>query len=166
MEQDPPAELDSIHKVVRFVSLIPFTQDYLSFGAKDVWSDSQEFLDTLTGDYEEHAILLCNYFKHLKMDAYVAIGWGVPEGQTCYVITMQTVTNAKKVQEQQITIWNAAMGQFYDSKDSKIPLQSISVIFNDENVSNCNIVITVCSDTYSLGSLLKIIIDLGKFATT
>lgn len=126
--QEPPAELDSISKVVRFVSLIPFVDDRISFDNRnEVWSDSQTFLDTLAGDHEEHAILLCNYFKHLKKDAYVMIGWAVPEGNTAYVLTIE--------EDKTIRIWDPATGQSYDIKDSRIPLQSISQIFNDENVS-------------------------------
>ena len=34
----------------------------------------QQFLQMLTGDEEEHAVLLTNYFLHLQQNAYLCIG--------------------------------------------------------------------------------------------
>jgi coiled-coil and C2 domain-containing protein 2A len=31
----------------------------------DLFCNSQEFLDLGAGDFEEHAILLCNYFNYI-----------------------------------------------------------------------------------------------------
>lgn len=31
----------------------------------DLYCDSQEFIDLGAGDYEEHAILLCNFFNFI-----------------------------------------------------------------------------------------------------
>ena len=41
----------------------------------------QQFLKMLAGDEEEHAILLCNYFKFIRMPAWVVLGEGIPEGK-------------------------------------------------------------------------------------
>ncbi|KAG6958501.1 hypothetical protein JG687_00009344, partial [Phytophthora cactorum] len=63
--QSPPVELQSasLPTLVRYVSLIPFLDDWLAFdGDKDVWSTTQEFLNMGAGDHEEHAVLLANYF--------------------------------------------------------------------------------------------------------
>ena len=40
----------------------------------------QEFLQMLSGDEEEHAVLLCNYFLHMKQQAWVLVGSAIPEG--------------------------------------------------------------------------------------
>ena len=42
---------------------------------------AQQFLKMLAGDEEEHAILLCNYFKFIRMPAWVVLGEGIPEGK-------------------------------------------------------------------------------------
>ena len=42
---------------------------------------TQQFLKMLAGDEEEHAILLCNYFKFIRMPAWVVLGEGIPEGK-------------------------------------------------------------------------------------
>ncbi|KAF1786663.1 CC2D2A, N-terminal, C2 domain [Phytophthora cactorum] len=63
--QSPPVELQSasLPTLVRYVSLIPFLDDWLAFdGDKDVWSTTQQFLNMGAGDHEEHAVLLANYF--------------------------------------------------------------------------------------------------------
>lgn len=41
----------------------------------------QEFLQLLSGDEEEHAVLLCNYFLHMKQNAWVVVGRAIPEGK-------------------------------------------------------------------------------------
>ena len=40
----------------------------------------------LAGDEEEHAVLLCNYFLHLGLRAYLLMGNAIPEGATAYVL--------------------------------------------------------------------------------
>lgn len=55
-----------IEKCIWFVSLIPHVEDNKAFkDLPDVWSTCQELLDLSAGDFEEHAILLCNYLKYL-----------------------------------------------------------------------------------------------------
>lgn len=124
--QEPPQDLDSIYKVVRFVSMIPFVSDSLAFDRKEVWSDSQTFLSTLAGDYEEHAILLCNYMKHLKKNSFVVLGFAFPEGNTAYVLTIEG--------DKSHLLWQPGTGQCFTIMDSRIPLHSITQVFNDENV--------------------------------
>ena len=60
-EKDPFA----IEKVARFVSMIPYLADVQMFKnmeLSDMYTNCQEFLDIGGGDYEEHAILLANFF--------------------------------------------------------------------------------------------------------
>ena len=122
--QKPPSEvvdLDlgpndefAIEKVVRFVSMIPFIEDNLAFqDLPDMWCTSQEFLDLCCGDYEEHAILLCNYFNYIdqiqnkdKYTSCICIGKGVPEGRTVYVVRRDINTG-------HVELWNATKGEGY-----------------------------------------------------
>lgn len=53
-------------RCARFVSLIPFKNDSEHFrDLPDIFCNSQQFLDLKGGDFEEHSILLCNYFNYL-----------------------------------------------------------------------------------------------------
>lgn len=65
----PPIEItdeEAYTKAARYVALIPFKNDSSLFkDMPDLWSTCQEFLDIKVGDYEEHAILLCNYFMYI-----------------------------------------------------------------------------------------------------
>ena len=85
-------------KVARFVSMIPFTFDLqLSHNAADMYLDSQDFLDLGSGDYEEHAILLANYFMYIDekqkqqgspcmFETFLVYGYAVPENSSVYVL--------------------------------------------------------------------------------
>jgi len=70
-------------------------------------------LDLGAGDFEEHAILLCNYFNYIdriqtngRIRSYLAFGKGYPEGKTCYVMRRDTETD-------HIELWNAMKGEAY-----------------------------------------------------
>ncbi|KAF4665200.1 Coiled-coil and C2 domain-containing protein 2A, partial [Perkinsus chesapeaki] len=78
----PPPEVTSlddpyaIERVARFVSMIPFLTDDQIFATLrgstklnlDVWCTPQTFIDIRAGDWEEHAVLLCNFFN--RIDTY------------------------------------------------------------------------------------------------
>ncbi|KAG1693402.1 hypothetical protein DVH05_023487 [Phytophthora capsici] len=132
--QSPPLELQSlpIQSLVRYVSLIPFLDDWLAFdGDKDVWSTSQEFLNIGAGDHEEHAVLLANYFmwydrryrdgakKSPKI--YLVIGHAVPEGNIVYVL-------------RQGILWNASTGVGHVVSDPHCPLRDVSLVVSSKNV--------------------------------
>lgn len=56
----------AIETAARFVSLIPFKEDLKKFeDMADLYCTNQQFLDLGEGDFEEHAILLCNYFNYI-----------------------------------------------------------------------------------------------------
>lgn len=73
--QEPPTDVVgdvlndpyAIEKCARYVSLITFLTDAQMFEGRavDLWCTSKTFLDIGCGDYEEHAILLCNYFNFI-----------------------------------------------------------------------------------------------------
>ncbi|OWZ22422.1 hypothetical protein PHMEG_0002885 [Phytophthora megakarya] len=133
--QSPPVELQSasLQTLVRFVSLIPFLDDWLAFdGEKDVWSTTQEFLNMGAGDHEEHAVLLANYFmwydrRHRQKGgqpsprSYLVLGHAVPEGNIVYVFRRGV-------------LWNASTGIGYATSDYQCPLRDVSLVVSSKNV--------------------------------
>jgi coiled-coil and C2 domain-containing protein 2A len=127
-----------IEKVARYVSLIPFVEDNRQFeDMPDMWCSSQEFLDLGAGDYEEHAVLLCNYFKYIdekkgkpNIESFIVLGKGIPEGYTTYVLRRDK--NTKHCE-----LWNAIKGEAYyfgrEVKPSKV------MCFNYDTGVNLNI---------------------------
>jgi hypothetical protein len=86
----PAAAGATIAALLRFVSKVPFVEDSALFQASvDVWNTSSEFLELCAGDYEEHALLLCNYLLFFNLCAYVLVGDAVPEGTTTWVLLLQ-----------------------------------------------------------------------------
>lgn len=141
-----PGSGDIKKQLARFVSMIPNTPDAVSFvGNCDLWTTSDQLFNMLSGDEEEHAILLCNYFLTLDaVDAYVVLGYAVPEGPTAYVMTREQRSDdgggglrglLKLDQEDpSIQFWNAVTGDCYSGRDSFSPLKQIDCIFNNHNV--------------------------------
>lgn len=111
------------------MSLVPFVED-LQEGdgvGGDFWETSDEFLESQSGDWEEHAVLLCNYFKHFGQDAYVLVGDAAPEGDTCYVLTRNN-------QDGTYLLWNPSLGEAFRPDDPICPVRDVSMIFNEHNV--------------------------------
>ncbi|XP_046725486.1 coiled-coil and C2 domain-containing protein 2A isoform X2 [Silurus meridionalis] len=131
----PPQELldafpnnpqEAAELVARYVSLIPFLPDSVSFsGVCDLWSTCDQFLTLLAGDEEEHAVLLCNYFLSMGKKAWLIIGTAIPEGPTAYVLTQE---------HNSYVIWNPSTGQFYGQYDTFCPLQTVGCLVNADNV--------------------------------
>ncbi|XP_032255872.1 coiled-coil and C2 domain-containing protein 2A isoform X1 [Phoca vitulina] len=112
--------------VARYVSLIPFLPDTVSFaGICDMWSTSDQFLDLLAGDEEEHAVLLCNYFLSLGKKAWLMMGSAIPEGPTAYVLTRE---------QSHYLIWNPCTGHFYGQFDTFCPLKSVGCLIGPDNI--------------------------------
>ncbi|XP_069868393.1 coiled-coil and C2 domain-containing protein 2A isoform X1 [Dipodomys merriami] len=132
---NPPQELLNFYPdnqqataelVARYVSLIPFLPDTVSFaGICDLWSTSDQFLDLLAGDEEEHAVLLCNYFLWLGKKAWLLMGSAIPEGPTAYVLTWE---------KNHYLIWNPCSGHFYGQFDTFCPLKSVGCLIGPDNV--------------------------------
>ncbi|XP_033266560.2 coiled-coil and C2 domain-containing protein 2A isoform X5 [Orcinus orca] len=112
--------------VARYVSLIPFLPDTVSFaGICDLWSTSDQFLDLLAGDEEEHAVLLCNYFLSLGKKAWLVMGNAIPEGPTAYVLTRE---------QSHYLIWNPCSGHCYGQFDTFCPLKSVGCLIGPDNI--------------------------------
>ena len=60
---------NAIEKASRYVELIPFIEENQTWDyaeeMPDCWTTDNEFLTLGFGDYEEHAVLLCNYFNYI-----------------------------------------------------------------------------------------------------
>lgn len=124
---DPMTALPNAMELAsRYVSLIPYISDSVAFpDLCDLWSTSDQFLQMLAGDEEEHAVLLCNYFLWLRKQAWLVIGTGIPEGSTTYVLSLhQGVYN----------LWNAHTGEKFTVDDAYCPLQDIACLINGENI--------------------------------
>ncbi|KAI8501504.1 Coiled-coil and C2 domain-containing protein 2A [Branchiostoma belcheri] len=131
----PPDELidsnadtrQNSERVARFVSLIPFISDSTLFaGICDIWSTCDQFLQMLSGDEEEHAVLLCNYFLHMGKKAWVVLGSAVPEGPTAYVLTHESSGD--------YLLWNPSSGEFFNQHDPFCPMQSVGCLINQDNI--------------------------------
>ena len=118
--QAPPPEYDTPEKLARFVSMVPFLDDWNAFvDCDDLFCTSQEFLDICAGDWEEHAILLRNYLEHLdtRRQHYLVAGTGIPEGQTFYVLSVDPNSARDHI------IWNASTGEGYVTTNRNCPLK-------------------------------------------
>ncbi|KPI84469.1 hypothetical protein ABL78_6475 [Leptomonas seymouri] len=84
----PPPSVRTIYEAIRYVSLLPFVADMMSFGEKDVWSTNAELLAMRSGDYEELALLLVHFLRNLAPDrpSYVVLGTGSIYQQTILVL--------------------------------------------------------------------------------
>jgi coiled-coil and C2 domain-containing protein 2A len=137
--QAPPDGM-TLNMYPRFVSMVPFEEDWQQTGgAQDVWCTADEFLTLGAGDWEEHALLLCNYFKHYESTTlaqgwhtYVAIGHGIPEGKTAYVLRIHEQDG---IIDQEL-VWNPVTGECYNIRNEAeaCPLVSIGCVFDERDV--------------------------------
>ena len=111
---------NAIEKASRYVALIPFIEENQTWDyaeeMPDCWTTDNQFLTLGFGDYEEHAVLLCNYFNYIDQKqntgcvSYLCLGDAHPEGSTVYVIRL--TADYKEVE-----FWNAKTGDcFYFEK--------------------------------------------------
>ena len=75
--QQPPSDMQTPMQVARMVRCITWAVDTEIFkkdSRRDVWQSPTFFLEMRKGDAEDHALLMCNLFLGLGLDAYVCIG--------------------------------------------------------------------------------------------
>ncbi|CAM9501087.1 unnamed protein product [Ectocarpus fasciculatus] len=153
--QEPPGGLNTVCKCAHYVSLLPFLEDWQMFeGVDDMWCTSQQFLDILAGDDEEHAILLHNYILHLIMvkegvsggnrrppgrtglrtEVYIVSGRAVPEGNTVYVMVQEL---SRFGETRTTSIWKPSTAEGFDARDTRCPLIDIACVASQENVWAC-----------------------------
>ncbi|XP_004680648.1 PREDICTED: protein CC2D2B [Condylura cristata] len=120
---DSSATLDL---VARFVSLIPIMPDTVGENdGFDIWMTSEKCISLATGNKEEHAILLCNFFLYFGKKALVLLGTSVLEGHVAYVLTQEN---------DEYLLWNPLTGQCHKQFDPFCPLQSVDCLFDGGNV--------------------------------
>lgn len=128
--QKPPPSCDSEESIARYVSLVPFAMDEDDSGERDdIWFTSHEFLQMQQGDWEEHAILLCNFLLSKGKQAYVCLGTAMPDGDAAFVLTKERLGNKE--------VWycrNPTTGQKFEQADPDCPLKDVGMVFNRENV--------------------------------
>jgi coiled-coil and C2 domain-containing protein 2A len=148
--QVPPADC-RYNPVVftRFVSQIPFVEE-LSLPMdnqsmwKDTWCTSRQFLDLSAGGWDEHAILLANYFmwwdkqqgarneEGLVWSTYCVVGTAIPDGQVVFVL--RTAKRNGLTEEE--LFYNPVTGKCYnlDYDAYTLPLTHIGCMFDDTNI--------------------------------
>ncbi|CAF0892399.1 unnamed protein product [Rotaria sp. Silwood1] len=115
-------------QLARFVSLIPFLSDTVIFpGLCDIWETSDQFLRTMSGDDEEHAVLLNNYFLTLNKNSWIAMGVSIYSGPCCFVLT-------KEPGQRYAICWSVADGRDASTIDTWNPIRSIYLLANQENI--------------------------------
>lgn len=106
--QKPPEHIAAedpfaIEMAARYVALVPSLQDNEMWNVDDLWCTDQEFLDIQCGDWEEHCILLCNYFNYIDrlrrdrvtgfsatdIQSYCVLCDLVPEGEAVVVLRQE-----------------------------------------------------------------------------
>ncbi|XP_069688134.1 coiled-coil and C2 domain-containing protein 2A [Periplaneta americana] len=127
MEGEPVTE----EMAARFVAMIPMIGGSTLFpGLFDIWLTSDQVLRLLSGDSEDHAVLLCCYLMHLGKKVWLLLGTGIPHGPTAYVLTREE----EHLRNFSYWLWDPASGQKYSIQDSFCPLQKVYCLINDENI--------------------------------
>jgi len=75
--QQPPSSMTEPLQVARMVRCITWeidTEIFKKETRKDVWQTPLFFMEMRKGDFEDHALLMCNLFLGLGLDAYVCVG--------------------------------------------------------------------------------------------
>jgi len=76
----------------------------------DLYATSQEFFDLGGGDYEEHAILLANYFTYIDktqgrdFKTFIVFGSGFPAGHMVYVMRKRSINDGS------FELWDPIVG--------------------------------------------------------
>ena len=121
--------------------MCPFVEDLRMFkDLPDLFTTCQQFIDLGGGDYEEHAILLANFFNYVdnhKREAYerqgiltkrnefksfIVLGEAMPEGHTVYVLRKQVPRpDAPRPHDRcgSIELWAPCTGECYFYEEKK-----------------------------------------------
>eukprot|EP01062_Namystynia_karyoxenos_P027254 TRINITY_DN2097_c1_g1_i1.p1 TRINITY_DN2097_c1_g1~~TRINITY_DN2097_c1_g1_i1.p1 ORF type:complete len:2118 (+),score=544.53 TRINITY_DN2097_c1_g1_i1:121-6474(+) len=138
-DPDGAAEASPMWACAHYVALIPFSFDVVAHAdrQRDVWHTSAEFLRHGRGDYEEHAVLLANYFRWLGRaelapfkEVRLVTGRAVRHDEAVYVWT------ETRGEPSCSWLWDPVAGRRYLFDDC--PLRDVSIVFDNTNVW-CNI---------------------------
>ena len=81
----------------------------------------------LAGSEIEHSVLLANYFNSMGKKSYVALGRGVPEGSTAYVLSVE--------ESGDYFLWNSITGEHFLPGTNFCPLQSVIAVMDESKGS-------------------------------
>ena len=72
----PPSKLNDQGKIARMVRMMQWEDDDEVFGGTrtNVWQSPNFFMELKRGDFEDHAVYLCNLLLGMNLDAYVCCG--------------------------------------------------------------------------------------------
>lgn len=82
-------------------------------------------MEILSGDEEEHSVLLVNYFLGLGKKAWLLIGTSITDGVGAYPLLFENA---------EYTIWY--QGEPYKVNEPHNPIRIVSAIVNDQNVND------------------------------
>ena len=110
----PPKDVSDPMTIARMVHCITFQTDPHvadakkggSDGVMELWSSPNYFMDVKKGASEDHAILQCNLFLGMGLDAYIAIG-RLPGGIVQHVWVMTREPNGD------VRFWETTKGRFF-----------------------------------------------------
>lgn len=83
-------------------------------------------MNMMTGSEVEHAILLANFFTAVGKKVFLALGKGVPEGDTAYVFSVE--------ENGEHWFWNATTGEHFVTSETFCPLESVHALVNDGRI--------------------------------
>ena len=87
-------------------------------------ANHRTFLYILSGDEEEHSVLLVNFFLGIGKEAWLLVGSSITDGICSYALTVEGTD---------YTIWY--QGQPYKVNEPHNPVKCVSAVVNDKNVS-------------------------------
>ena len=93
---------------------------------QDAYRTFEEFLQMMVGTEVEHAVLLTNYFTGMSKTAYMLLGYGVPEGRTAYVLTME--------ENGEHWLWNPVTAEHFSTTETFCPLSVVYAVVNNSNI--------------------------------
>lgn len=86
----------------------------------------------MVGSVLDHAIALTCHLLSLNVEAWLLLGFGIPNGTTAYVLVREYI---KEVAAPVHYIFDVISGIKYSLFDIYCPLQRIFCVINDSNVS-------------------------------
>ncbi|OTF69750.1 hypothetical protein BLA29_001275 [Euroglyphus maynei] len=144
--------------IIRYVSLIPSLLEsnqhiknsstnrrfFDRWSKSNIWMDVYQFLTIRIGCQAEHAILLACFLQYMNKKAYLAIGTGLLDGPTAYVIVYSefndSETNTNSMNEEydaknECILIDAKRGRQFFVQDYHCTMISIDSIITPDNVS-------------------------------
>ncbi|CAG9813725.1 unnamed protein product, partial [Phaedon cochleariae] len=119
----------SIEQCLRYVSLIPYTDCNQFYNC--VWLSTDQLVNLMIGSITDHAIALTCYLLSLKVDVWLLLGYGIPHGNTAYVLLREHSTDTGLPM---YYILDVVYGEKYNLTDEYSPLQRVFCVINSSNV--------------------------------